>query len=1488
MIINVTFDQSASKLPTGFEACVEAACNYYEHLFTNNVTINIHVGYGEVGGLPFYGPPSESSANFATGLNYSQLISALTAQNAPGASSLPATTPLTGSLAMTSAEQKALGFVAANSSAIDGYMGYSAPVLTHFFYDPTHTLPVPTNGIDFMALVEHDLAEIMGKFSFHGQSGNSYAPMDLFRYSSAGTLQTTTGGPAYYSTDGGTTGSQNAFSVATDPGNSATHPDLGDWGPSVASDAYSAIAPLSSRAPMSALDLQLMQSLGWTSSGFVSDSQVNSALTAAAAVTAFHGGTGSASAPLYVVDSAANIAAAIDGLGSIASGGALGLITLTDSGTVGITVTSTQMANDAAALKLIAGTWTLMVTGVTAANATAVAAQAVAAAGLDNGTVSVTDTSSNVLANISALQTLAQNWSLSAINLTDVTSLTMTEAAYSPYSRAFAFAKNFSVTLNEVAAADVANLYSAKTLNIDDSAANIQAHLGDLGMAQIEGRLGSIAVTGTGPQTMALTASQWESYRDVMSHIQGSALAVTVTGGLPAYFASLMTSMSFISSVTVSDTATQIQNSLDALQILASQSKLAGITLTGGTVLTVSAPQLAADSDALAKLGTGYSLSISGVTVANAASVLSHAGVSSIAISDTAANIAAGLDSLQAIAGKITSIENSDYMPITVSQAQLTNDAQALALIPSYVYFNMAGISAASAVNTAYQGHVAQISVTDSAANVAANIDGLETVASSGKLTSVTLTDSGSPVLHLTAAQMTADYEALYWLKGNYGLSVSNVAYSSAAFTLSEGHVVSVGIVDTASQISNQLANLQTLAAAGKLTGITVNDGGSLVVSTAQMSADQAALSLLSGSYGLSVSGVSIANMTATLSQAHVSSISISDSAANVTAALDSLENLAVAGKLKAVSINDGGTLSPTQAQLTSDAQVLSEIGTQLVLKGVTAANAASTLASTHAQSVSVTDSAANVTANLDSLQSLAQAGQLGGITLTDSGQPILTLTSVQIGNDATAIAEIQGSYKVAATGLNAGEFAILLAGGHVSSASVSDSAASISANLDALQAATAAGTLTSVALTDGGTPKLAVTYAQLTSDAQVLHDIVGSHSLSVSGVAVANIAALHAQTGVASVGVTDSAAHLSTDLDGLQSLLSAGKLTALSVNDGGALSVTAAQMVSDAQVINDIAGNYTLNITDASLSALSPAIVSHASALSINDSGANISSNLDALESYAAAGKLTSVTISDSGFSTIAVSSTQLVSDAKALHQLSGNFIVKIDASAANLTLSGMDGYGNIASFSGTASDYSITTGSNGTVIITDTGTGRSSTDHLSGLTAIQFGDHTDIVAQTPGTTTVTTGNVTELYGAVFGRLPDVPGLNYYEQQLQSNPNLPLSTFAQWFLASPEYTSNPAHNYAQNSAGDAQFIVDSYTNLLGRAPEAAAVPYYQNIINIFTQGLTPGTAAFQAALNVGHSVVLTDFSASAEFLGDVTVTAQNPSSAQHWLVLTG
>jgi hypothetical protein len=136
MNINVSFDQSVASLPSGFVTAVNYVVNYFDNLFTNAVTINVAVGYGEIerqalasNALGESLPGINGQAGYVYLENYAQARSALLAQNAPGASTLPSNSPVPGSLAVTSAEAEALGLELGNSG-VDGAHSLRSGFLT--------------------------------------------------------------------------------------------------------------------------------------------------------------------------------------------------------------------------------------------------------------------------------------------------------------------------------------------------------------------------------------------------------------------------------------------------------------------------------------------------------------------------------------------------------------------------------------------------------------------------------------------------------------------------------------------------------------------------------------------------------------------------------------------------------------------------------------------------------------------------------------------------------------------------------------------------------------------------------------------------------------------------------------------------------------------------------------------------------------------------------------------------------------------------------------------------------------------------------------------------------------------------------------------------------------------------------------------------------------------------------------------------------------
>jgi hypothetical protein len=196
MNINVIYGQGAANnaAPSGFYTAVNYVVNYYDSLFTNNVTVNINVSYGSILN-PYTNTYSRllsgdlgESYDIETPTSYAATRNALLSENALGASTLPSSSPIPGSLYTGSAEAKALGFLGA-SSALDGSIGISASPVWDFTPNTT-----PTAAQYYLVgSLEHEISEVMGRVSDLDTSGE-YTVTDLYRYSASGVRDLTTGG----------------------------------------------------------------------------------------------------------------------------------------------------------------------------------------------------------------------------------------------------------------------------------------------------------------------------------------------------------------------------------------------------------------------------------------------------------------------------------------------------------------------------------------------------------------------------------------------------------------------------------------------------------------------------------------------------------------------------------------------------------------------------------------------------------------------------------------------------------------------------------------------------------------------------------------------------------------------------------------------------------------------------------------------------------------------------------------------------------------------------------------------------------------------------------------------------------------------------------------------------------------------------------------------------------------------------------------------
>lgn len=218
---------SYTNAPQAFKDALTYAADYLDNLITNDITVTIEVGYGTFEGKAFGsnvfaegGPEAGenvSYANLVTDLNHS----ANSADDTTAYGNLPAQSPYGDTTYYLSpAQQKAFGLLSANSSEVDGAVGFATEQNGDFNYSITdRAMP---NEYDFVGVALHELTHALGRIADFVIGGDPTI-LDLFRYSAPGVIDTSGRIHAqdYFSIDGGTTNLDNFDATGSDPG---------DWG----------------------------------------------------------------------------------------------------------------------------------------------------------------------------------------------------------------------------------------------------------------------------------------------------------------------------------------------------------------------------------------------------------------------------------------------------------------------------------------------------------------------------------------------------------------------------------------------------------------------------------------------------------------------------------------------------------------------------------------------------------------------------------------------------------------------------------------------------------------------------------------------------------------------------------------------------------------------------------------------------------------------------------------------------------------------------------------------------------------------------------------------------------------------------------------------------------------------------------------------------------------------------------------------------------
>lgn len=251
MRIDLSFDASMAAAPTGFEAGVQDAANILDNTITNNITVTIDVGYGEVGGQPLASSSlAEGAPLGGTFVTPAEMINLLATHGDSAAKAEVAALPsnaasqLPSEIYLAPAQEQALGLLS-SSNTLGGEIGFS-DTATYALNPNNQAVP---GEYSIVSAALHELTHALGRTL-------PDAAMELTRYTAPGTLAISTQEPAYFSLNGGST-----QLAQFDP----TGTDTSDWagGNNVHDDAFALVSDPNTSATLTALDRQVLSALGF-------------------------------------------------------------------------------------------------------------------------------------------------------------------------------------------------------------------------------------------------------------------------------------------------------------------------------------------------------------------------------------------------------------------------------------------------------------------------------------------------------------------------------------------------------------------------------------------------------------------------------------------------------------------------------------------------------------------------------------------------------------------------------------------------------------------------------------------------------------------------------------------------------------------------------------------------------------------------------------------------------------------------------------------------------------------------------------------------------------------------------------------------------------------------------------------------------------------------------------------------------------------------
>ena len=544
--------------------------------------------------------------------------------------------------------------------------------------------------------------------------------------------------------------------------------------------------------------------------------------------------------------------------------------------------------------------------------------------------------------------------------------------------------------------------------------------------------------------------------------------------------------------ISISDSATNIQKNLATLQSLNGRITAVRASSDAASVLTVSYKEYTADKGILSKWSNnaGHQFIFTDVTAAAANTLWNNDFTNKLSIKDTAINLQNNFDNL-------VSIQNQNSSKITaVTQSNVTalinlNTTQYAAAKDSVGFFtklnkgisNIA-VTGASVYDVVHSNglrlgselRVKSISIVDSTDNIDININLLQNVGM--KIKTISQDNMGiDKTLELDATEIKNNSSVLGKIITGYQLAAQNTAASQLNAMLSNRKVISIDVKDSASNISRNWDSINKINSSINFVEVSDSDNP-IKIKASQLALSQglinkfnvpaelAGVSGPTGEFKLEISEATASQVEELQASEQISAFDIKDTAENIGLYLADLKNSVDAsnGKLRFIKTANSAQIEMSYATYSDpDTSILlAKVNKGLYnikltdvtvddLDEMTDSTVTSNLLFTDKaiNSVEIKDSALNVQSNLSLLNSAGSRIKSIDLSYNLDGEDLILVPLTVDANDFISrqkvLDKIIGGYMVDIENATAKQALTLASNPHITSIDIEDTASNFS-----------------------------------------------------------------------------------------------------------------------------------------------------------------------------------------------------------------------------------------------------------------------------------------------------------------------------------------------------------------------------------------------------------------------------------------------------------